>query len=953
MNDLAKIEEICHAALEFEGPEREEFLKQICGVDDQLRREIESLLAFEDRAADFIEEPPADLVADLFAEHTETQNIIGKTLNKYRVLSLLGAGGMGEVYLAEDTKLGRRVAIKMLPPHFSEDDERKKRFLREARAISALNHPNIITVYGIEESGDLEFIITEFIDGQTLREKIEENSLTVRETLEIALQIASALESAHSVGIIHRDIKPANIMIRRDNLVKILDFGLAKLTADAADFQTRDQTGPNRVMGTINYMSPEQVLGEQVDPRTDIFSLGVVLYEMLSGTQPFQGNSDAAVYNATINKNPPPISEIKPEVPPVFDRIVRRTIEKKPTGRFQTATDLRSALQTFKENPDSDLSLKDLPEMPDQERPKRAFRVNFLYPSAVALAAISVSLLVYYLYSNRTGQTGGVKNVRVEQITEQLGEEVFSSLSADGKSFIYASRRAGNWDIYSQRVGGRNSLNLTKDSTTDDTQPALSVDGERIVFRSERDGGGIFVMGATGEEPRRISDFGYNPAWSPDGKEVAVAEEGIKDSVSRIKDKSLLWAINVGTGEKRQIGDFDAVQPAWSPNGKFIAVWTADAAGQRDIRVIAGTGGEPVKITDDKPVDWNPVWSPDGEYLYFASNRGGSMNLWRISVDERTGRASGEPEAVTIPSGNAEHFSFSKDGKKMLYVENGNRSTIQSIGFDPKTEKVSDDGPVQLVKSKQTAQHPTISPDGDRIAFSSGSDSVEDIFIVNKDGTGLRNLTDDKAKDRLPRWSPDGSRIVFYSDRSGKYEIWSVRPDGSDLRMVTDAPEEGALRYPYFSPDGKRLAFIYGDKGVQIIEMSRGYREQTPDLLPLMEGGKPFELWSWSPDGRFLTGSRHDVSGVLPGIYNFSLETREYTKLSDIGGIPIWLKDNRRLLFEEDGTLYLLDTKTGRHHEILSFPGNYISQFEISGDDLRIYYGIELNESDIWLADFQ
>lgn len=952
MSDLAKIEEICHEALQFEQPEREEFLKQTCGDDEELRREVESLLAFEVEAAEFIETPPADLAADLFTENAENQDIIGKTLNNYRVISLLGAGGMGEVYLAEDIKLGRQVAIKKLPPHFSENSERKKRFLREARAISALNHPNIITVYGIEETENLEFIVTEFIDGQTLHERIKEKPLSADETLDIAIQIAGALESAHSVGIIHRDIKPANIMIRKDNIVKILDFGLAKLTTDSGDFQTRDQTAPNRVMGTISYMSPEQVLGKEIDIRTDIFSLGVVLYEMLSGTQPFQGTSDAAIYNATINENPPSISEINSDVPLVFDQIIKRTIEKNTAERFQTASDLRKVLQTLKQNSDSGFSLDKFPDFLTENKRQKYSWTKFLYPVGVLFATISFSLLAFYLYSNLSTENSEIRNIKITQITDQRGLELFSNLSIDGKSFIYASRQTGNWDIYSQRVGGKNPLNLTENSTADDTQPALSPDGERIAFRSERNSGGIFIMGATGEIPRRISDFGFNPAWSPDGKEIVVTEEGISGFNARVKDKSLLWAINVETGDKRQIGDFDAVQPAWSPNGKFIASWMADDAGQRDITIIVATGGEPVKITDDKPVDWNPVWSPDGKYLYFASDRGGSMNLWRVLIDEQTGKASGEPEPLTIPSRNIEHFSFSKDGKKMLYVEDRTSETIQRIGFDSKKEQVVG-SPEQLINSTQLATQPAISPDGEWIAFSSAGDPIEDIFIVKKDGTGLRNLTDDKAKDRLPRWSPDGKQIVFYSDRSGKYEIWSINPDGSNLHTITDLPNVAANRYAYFSPDGKRLAFVYNNENVQIIETSKGYKEQTPYSLPLTVDGKNFDLWSWSPDGKFLTGVLGDTSGFLPGFYNFSLETENYTKLSDIGGNPMWLNDNRRLLFTNDGILYLLDTETGKHHEIFNSSGNYISQFEISRDNSTIYFGIELSESDIWLADFQ
>jgi serine/threonine protein kinase len=286
---LRQVEELYHAALELPATERESFIQERCDNDVELRRELETLLAVKKSSNNFFEKPPLSLAAQMFAEKDKKSNLAGQEISHYKIIKLLGAGGMGEVYLAEDTKLQRRIALKIVTAQFEHDVERIERFKKEARAISALNHPNIITIYAIEETETGNFIATEFIDGQTLRERIADGPLPWQEAVKIALQITRALKSAHSVGIIHRDIKPANIMIRRDGIVKVLDFGLAKLTArDSGDFQTREHTAPNRVMGTINYMSPEQILGEPVDARTDIFSFGVVLYEMLSGVAPFQ-----------------------------------------------------------------------------------------------------------------------------------------------------------------------------------------------------------------------------------------------------------------------------------------------------------------------------------------------------------------------------------------------------------------------------------------------------------------------------------------------------------------------------------------------------------------------------------------------------------------------------------------------------------------------------------------
>jgi serine/threonine protein kinase len=345
---LKQIEDLYHAAMELPSAKREAFIKNNCGDDEDLRRELETLLAVNKSSNNFFASPPLSLAAEMFLQKERRVNLAGREISHYRIIKLLGAGGMGEVYLAEDTKLHRQIALKILTPQFENDFERINRFKKEARAVSALNHPNIITIYAIEETETGNFIATEFIDGLTLRERIAERPISWQEAVKIAIQITGALKTAHSVGIIHRDIKPANIMVRRDGLVKVLDFGLAKLTGpNSGDVDTREHTAPNRLLGTINYMSPEQVLGERVDERTDIFSLGVVLYEMLSGVMPFAGPSDAAVYNATINKVQPSLLESNDSIPAGLDHIVKCSMEKDREQRYQTVSELRADLKNI------------------------------------------------------------------------------------------------------------------------------------------------------------------------------------------------------------------------------------------------------------------------------------------------------------------------------------------------------------------------------------------------------------------------------------------------------------------------------------------------------------------------------------------------------------------------------------------------------------------------------
>lgn len=945
MNDLSKIEEIYHAALEKSPAEREAFLAQICGGDEDLRREVESLLEFDEQAADFIETPPEDIAAALFSKGAN-QDIIGKTLNHYHILSVLGAGGMGEVYLAEDTRLGRKTAVKLLPPQFASDAERKKRFEQEARAVSALNHPNILTIYGIEETENLNFIATEFIDGQTLRERISEKPFSWQETLEIALQITSALESAHSVGIIHRDIKPANIMLRRDGIVKILDFGLAKLTmqgGDSGSFETREQTAPNRVMGTINYMSPEQALGERVDARTDIFSLGVVLYEMLSGVSPFAGASDAAVYNATINKNPPSLIDSNAEIPPALDQIIRRAIEKRCENRYQTATDLSRDLLILKQNSNSNLSIENFAALE-----KKSKRAKIFYAATATASAILLVLAAFYFFSNRFSSSQAAKNFNYTQFTNQGGEELFPNLSPDGKTIIFASRESGNWDIYFQRVGGANAVNITKDSPANDTQPAFSPDGEQIAFRSERENGGIFVMGATGENVRRVSDFGFYPAWSPDGREIVYSTVDFFDPTERYTE-GVLWIVNVASGEKRTIKTPDAVQPSWSPSGARIAFWGMDDASIRDIKTVSASGGEPVSVTDDAFLDWNPVWSPDGKFLYFLSNRGGSMNLWRVSIDENTGKVSSQPEAITTPSQYSQHLSFSRSGKLMAFVQVSNTTNIVRYDFDSSKETVNSNY-TEITQGAKINRNPSISPDGEWIAFDAIRDKQEDLFVMRKDGSNLRQLTNDINKDRAPRWSPDGKKLVFYSDRSGRYEGWTINPDGSNLQQISTA-ENDYLFMHFWSPDGKYLLGNFSEGMPFIMETDKPFAAQTPQILPRLPNTDDWIMASsWSSDGKQVASMRIGNDAQTEGIIIFDIPTQTYQILTDYGETPIWLKDDRRLIFFDQDKVFLIDALTKKAKEILSVAPNSLQGMTISPDNRAIYFSLKRTEADIWLA---
>ncbi|MBA4123792.1 MAG: protein kinase [Acidobacteria bacterium] len=372
---LKQIEEIYHAAIEIQPDERESFFREHCGADENLRREVESLLSFENTFDSLIDTPPESLAAELFFERERQTNLIGREITHYKIKRLLGKGGMGEVYLADDINLNRQVALKILPPEFAADKNRMSRFVREAKSASALNHPNIITIYEIGKSEGTHFIATEFIDGKTLKEYAKRDSLNFKSALEIAIQIASALDEAHSAGIVHRDIKPDNVMIRSNGLVKILDFGIAKLSssnnpqsldAEAAT-AIKSGTTPGMIIGTANYMSPEQAKGKEVDARTDIFSFGVVLYEMMAGNLPFEGETAMEMIGAILKDEPKPLD--KTEVPSEIEKIIGKCLRKDRDERYQTIKDVLIDLKDVRQ----DLEFQNKSERtisPEKEEPK-------------------------------------------------------------------------------------------------------------------------------------------------------------------------------------------------------------------------------------------------------------------------------------------------------------------------------------------------------------------------------------------------------------------------------------------------------------------------------------------------------------------------------------------------------------------------------------------------------
>lgn len=964
-----QVEQLYDAAIELPVAERAKFVDEVCGDDDDLRRELLTLLAAEQEVGDFMESPALNIAARVVAQERSSirqSSFIGRELGPYKIEKLLGVGGMGEVYLAHDAKLTRKVALKILPPQFISDPDRVKRFERESRAVSALNHPNLITIYDIGIADGVHFIATEFVTGKTVRDLIDEG-LKMKDAIAIATQVAEALSAAHNAGVFHRDIKPENIMVRPDGYVKVLDFGLAKLnaqTTEAAEIPNLlSQTQSGLLMGTLAYMSPEQAAGDEVDERSDIWSLGIVLYEMMTGSSPTRGANRLETLGAILSKEPLTTGDANLALPPELEHILSKALEKDRELRYQTASDFRADLKRLKRELDSSPSLpgdsgstarRNLSSVASSAKPRPQLT---LVLGALAVVALSLGgwLLATKWFKTNAAKGPDWSRARNVQLTIKEASELFCSLAPDGKSFVYVSFETGNTDIYWQRVGGKNPTNLTKDSLENETTPAFSPDGNLIAFHSAREPSGLYVMEATGENPRRLSDIGYHPSWSPDGKEIVVGAEWVGVHSNKRTSPSALWVISVESGAKRLLTEGDAAQPSWSPGGGRIAYWYWSTEGRGDIATIPAAGGKPVKITAEDSVDWNPVWSPDGKYIYFSSDRGGSMNLWRIAVDERTGEALGAPEAVPTPSRYALSVSFSRDGKSLIYVRYESLANLQSLSFDASSGKVNGD-PVWVTRGSTGASHPQLSPDGELYVARWPRLTQEDIAIFNKDGSNWRALTDDKFQDRRPRWFPDGRRIAFSSDRSGLNQIWSINTDGTGLRQLTFADGNGAS-WPVLSPDGKSLVYMQNkDKvtGAFVLNLSKGWQEQSPEQLASVPSpGGYFIPNDWSSDGGKLIGTFFDQDRSEAGVGTYTFSSGSYERLTDNGSYPTWLKDNRKFTFIHKNTIYLSDTDSRKAQPIFAPPAHGIQTPSLSTDNRTIFFRLLQVEADVWLLSLE
>jgi eukaryotic-like serine/threonine-protein kinase len=886
----------------------------------------------------------------------------GSRLGPYQIVTPIGAGGMGEVYRASDTNLNREVAIKVLPEAFAADADRLARFAREAQLLASLNHPNIAQIFGIEASSSSgqRALIMELVDGRDLSDLIATESrastLDVLEwALPIARQVADALEAAHEQGIVHRDLKPANIKVRADGTVKVLDFGLAKAldAAGAASgvdpmnsptLTTARATQFGVILGTAAYMAPEQARGKAVDKRADIWAFGCVLFEMLSGDRLFTGD-DASDVLAAVLRQEIDWTAVPADAPAELKRLLARCLDRDPRTRLRDIGEARVLLSSPLSGMVPAATTAEA-VTPITSGPSRRTSLTW----AAAGLMVGAALVAAGLWFARGSSTDGASDVAPEFVFQRLtnlpGPERHPDISPDGRQALYSSRAAGNSDIYLLRVGGARAINLTASSPDDDEQGRFSPTGDQVVFRSSRDGGGLFLMGATGESVKRLTTAGYDPAWSPDGHHVVYSTEGVDDPYAR-SIFAELWTVDVAAGTTTRVYAGDAVQPAWSPDGSRIAYW-ANTGGQRDIWTIAAGGGEPLAVTSDGATDWSPIWSPDGQWLYFASDRGGSMNLWRVRIDQATGRTLASPQPVTNSVRAIGSARFSSSGTRIIAMGYDATSDITVFNFDPSAP--SRMTPRATIRNQAFRQCEP-SPDGVWLACTERG-AHEDIVLVRSDGSETRRLMDDGFKDRGATWSPDGRTLAFYSTRAGKWETWAIDADGSNLRQLTNMDKDTGPMV--WSPDGKRgIVSAISTRTVWRLDPSRMNSLPSVEMMKDVAEAGLFDVQSWAPSGTLIAGSFFpNPLTAIPAVFDLAARTlRKLDIPRDHAGVSTaFLPDSRRLLVSSTGALTLIDLSGGAPRQLRTggAPGD---TYLLSRDGRTLVLEHSTFDSDIWLME--
>ena len=873
----------------------------------------------------------------------------GTRIDHYEVVALIGAGGMGEVYRARDPRLGRDVALKVLAATLAADPDLHRRFEQEARAAATLNHPNILAIHDVGSYNGTPYLVSELLEGATLRESVEAGPLPARKAIEYALQIAHGLAAAHEKGIAHRDLKPENLFITADGRVKILDFGLAKalgeVAGEARTMAASQVTKIGMVLGTIGYMAPEQIRGLAADHRADIFAFGCILYEMLGGRRAFSGATPADTMSAILSSEPTELEVATAAIPPALLRIIRRCLEKSPAQRFQSAEDLAFAIENV-----TSASAPAVASPRASLSSKTWIRVTAVSAAILSIAALS-ALGAYWL-GRRSVYDGRLALGRTVGVTRQEGIELHPSLSPDGTMIAYASGLGGSTHVFVQQVAGGRAIDLTPSMVG--TYPRWSPDGSRILFASTT---GAYIVPALGGPPRSVVAGAVAGDWSPDGTEIVYA------SVDGIYVQPL------DGGAPRSLTKMrETHSPAWSPDKRFIAFavgnpffmgpgrLVGNIAPSR-IMIVASGGGTPTVVTSTGTLNMSPTWTADGRHLLFVSNAFGTRDIFQIAVGA-DGKSAGDPDRLTAGL-NAHSIWLSRDGRRLTYSTLTLSSNIWSIRM-PERPPISVREAVPVTSGEQIVEGIAISPDGQWLAFDSNMAGNQDIYRLRLPNGEPEQITTDPADEFEPAWSPDASQIAFHAWPGDNRDVFIVGTDGHSRQRLTNGPAHEW--FPSWSPDGKQIAFTDDNRnGISIVRRSdTGW--SAPSLLTEVPGSlTPV----FSPDGQrlLLTGSapnRGDVrivsatggsprtvlSGTLPG-----------------GTVPTftrWSKDGRRIYVfavdaEQRSSIWSMSADGSMPTLLVRFddPTRESNRREFDTDGQHIYFTLAHKEGDVGVMDIR
>jgi eukaryotic-like serine/threonine-protein kinase len=931
-----QIDNLFHAALERESAERAVFLGEACGDDQTLRKEVESLLASHHQAGSFIESPAADLAADLIAE-SQTRLPVGRSVGPYKIVTLLGTGGMGEVYLAQDTRLRRRVALKILPASFSQEADRIRRFQQEARAVSALNHPNIVTIFEIGEAEGLRFIATEYVEGETLRHQISRRMPAIPQALNIAIQVAGALAAAHQAGIAHRDIKPENIMLRPDGYVKVVDFGLAKLAERQASVHTSPaqsshnvSTNPGIVMGTVSYMSPEQARGRRVDVRSDIFSLGIVLYEVLTGRLPFAGETASDIIASILREEPPPLCEHRPDAPAELQNIVSKALLKDCEQRYQNVKELFHDLEDLKRDLDALARLGNLTpsgETTDPVTHRTTSSAEYFITqikqhkvgAGIAAVLIMLALGAVGLRLYRTAAPREVSpptaqnnlkftNLKFTKMTS-TGDSIWV-ISPDGKFAIYTTPEGDGWSMMVRQLATAGTARLAHfPASIREWNGAISPDSNFIycAMGDAAHPGEDYIERIPmlpGRSQRVIERVNSGVSFSPDGQRVAFVRQLSPD------ERAIILADSSGGNEQVLARRLDQTvylgNLAWSPDGSLIAAQVIDSQDNYDLIGVRLDDGTEVSLSRQ---DWryirNIVWLPDGSGIVIsARDRISSLEqLWVVSYPD------GIAQRLTPELLSFEGVSITSDGSKIL-TSQGDRPAdiwLASKGDANRAVKLT----------PNTASYGLLdwTPDG-RVVYDLNSPSGANIWIMDADGSNRRQLTFGPGYNAYPAVTADGRSIAFMSSRAGAENLWSMDLEGGNEKQLTTGKRDS---WPVIVPNSQWVLYKSGQHGYQAI------------MKVSLEGGPPVQivegtfgsLLAASPDGKLIAYDYYDEASKKSLVVIRPLDGGPVEKTLEIDGFYKlhWSADGQSLISNREGhNLWQFPLSGGPGKPITHFP---------------------------------